>query len=579
MRRLLSISLFLTLALLSFAESRTVIPFPVSQLGKDVLFGSRIVSVNKASGKVYADGMMKEQPVLVRFTQQNDSCVFMKQVGYSTPNGCSWKTRMSKEPPASFRIVRSTEDAVVLDVTDYFSSYPELVSAIPPKELGRPAVSHRIDQIENNKDYLRIVASYSYETGLNVCAACFLMYLNESPMPSRTAIGSNGVEYRGADGKRMKISYRWNVRQGSRIDFYVDRKFPEEWFPFIKEGIEDWNKAFDAIGIHNLLSVQPEPESFDSSSPMVNMVRYIDVDEANAKGQVYVDPRSGEILQADILWWKDVIGLMKGWRYVQTGAADPRARLADYPIEILGPMIRHAVCHEAGHVLGLNHNMGASYAYPSDSLKSVSFTEKYGTSASVMDYARYNHIADTDDVRAGVNLLPPRVGPYDMYAIASIYAETPAEPGKYCFYSPFISAAISPDPSSQAETLGDDLLASSAAGIANCSALLELDGLSEERLKLLKKQYYRYVFLTLSNIGGAVHGTPVPEKIQAKTLKFIFESLQDTPAELSDEAEKKAILKELTGNFLPERIKKTKGEKALKRYIGKVERYHRKYNI
>ena len=327
-----------------------------------------------------------------------------------------------------------------------------------------------------------------------------------------------------------------------------------------------------------MLAVHPEPEGLDTTSPLVNMVRYMDVEESNAKGDVLIDPRSGEILQGDILWWKNVVELLKDWRYVQTGVADPAARQADLPMEILGPMIRHAVCHEMGHVLGLNHNMGASWAYPADSLRSPSFTRKYGTTASVMDYARYNHLASAADVRAGVALLPPRLGPYDFYAIACGYGVGPApEPGPFCYYAPMISAAISPDPSSQPESLGNDLLRSSEAGIRNCRALLDLDGLTPKRLDLLRKSYYRYVSLALSNIGGAVAGEPVDEKTRNRTLKFVFDALDGVPAQLQDERDEQRILNELVGHFLPERILRTCGEKSLQRYERELRRYARKH--
>ena len=318
----------------------------------------------------------------------------------------------------------------------------------------------------------------------------------------------------------------------------------------------------------------PEPEEGlpERYSPLVNMVRYMDVDEANAKGDVLCDPRSGEILSGDILWWRNVVELLQDWRYLQTGAADPVARQAELPIEVLGPMIRHAVCHEMGHVLGLCHNMGGSYAYPADSLRSVSFTRHYGTTASVMDYARYNHFATASDVAAGVALLPPRLGPYDYYAIALGYGDPDAPAGEFCYYAPSIHAAISPDPSSQAESLGDNLLRSSEAGLRNCRLLLGLDGRDERRTALLQKQYYRYISLSLSNLGGKVAGVPVDWKTQKRTLRFVQEALKKVPAELADPEKEQAILDELSGNFLPVRVKENGGEKMLKRYLRKVER-------
>ena len=459
------------------------------------------------------------------------------------------------------------------------------MSAIPPKVLGGRASSFCILSHRDEGRYLELTGRYRYESGIEVTALCYLLFLCPEPLASRSVDPSlaayNGVELPRREGKREFLSYRWNVERGSRIVFYVDRAFPQEWYPYIKEGVEDWNGAFRRIGLGDVLEVLPEPadSTFDRYSPLVNMVRFIDSDESNAKGDVLADPRSGEILQADILWWKDVLGLLCDWRYVQTGAADPAARLSEYPMTMLGPMIRHAICHEAGHALGLGHNMGGSWAYPSDSLCSVSFTREYGSCASVMDYARYNHLATASDVEAGVNLLPPRLGPYDYYAIALGYGtEGKAVPGPYCYFAPFIVAAVSPDPSAQPETLGNDLLRSSKAGIDNCRALLTLDGLDSRRKELLSRQYYRYIMLAMSNIGGAVKGEPVKMKEQRRTLEFIIGSLATVPPELADPVRRDRALDELSGNFLPARILETRGRCALNAYNRQLSGLLRKYD-
>ena len=161
--------------------------------------------------------------------------------------------------------------------------------------------------------------------------------------------------------------------------------------------------------------------------------------------------------------------------------------------------------------------------------------------------------------------------------VALGYAAQEPEAGEYCYYRPFISAAISPDPSAQAETLGNDLRASSAAGIRNCRALLSLDGMDEHRREFVSKQYYRYLWLCLSNIGGAVNGVPVRENEQTRTLRFVLENLSTTPEQLYDDLQEKRILDELNGNFLPVRIKETLGDKALKRYNCRLKRQLKKY--
>lgn len=566
---------------LSAGESSLAVPR--DRIGKPLLFGSRVISVNEAHGKVFAGGQRAPRPVLVQFEQISSDTLLLRPLDYHTPDGMRLHHFGKPMRDVAFPILRALDDTLVIDISDYFSSYPEIVSAVPPKMLDGRAVSHEILETREMGEYLQVAGRYAYASGLEVTANCFFLYLKETPMPVRQVdpakAGYMRVEYRDRHRHRAGIPIRWDLSGGRTLDFYVDRGFPAAWYPYIKEGIEDWNRAFEAIGLPGVLRVHPEPEdgSLDRNSPLVNMVRYMDVDVANAKGDVLYDPRSGEVLQGDILWWRDVLKLLYDWRYVQTGAADAQARLQDYPLEMLGPMIRHAVCHEMGHVLGLSHNMGASYSYPADSLQSPGFTQVYGTCASVMDYARYNHLATAEDIAAGVNLLPPRVGPYDFYAIALAYGTDEPEEGLYCYFAPLISAAISPDPSSQAETLGDDLLRSSAAGIRNCRALLQLDGLDPRRLEVIRRCYYHYIFLTLSNIGGTVRGEYVGRKTGDRTLAFVMESLSSVPPEIADEKWESRILGELTGNFLPERVKKEGGEKELRHYYHSLRKLNNKY--
>jgi len=556
--------------LVSILTALTVLSVPKDKVGTPVLFGSRIVEVNRPHGKVFAPGQRNPRPQVMLF-QRQDSCLVL--VPELPPRGRRMDVR-----PVVFPIVEETADAFAIGLEPYFATYPEEISAIPPKMLPGEAVEHALWCPPTPPAFLQINGRYRYKDGLEVTAACYFLWLRESPLPpirlDPSKVGVNSVEGRHPGGRYQ----RWDLTGGRTLDFYVDKAFPEAWYPFIREGIEDWNKAFQAIGLGDVLRVHPEPEGLDTASPLVNMVRYMDVEESNAKGDVLIDPRSGEILQGDILWWKNVVDLMKGWRYVQTGVADPAARKPDLPMELLGPMIRHAVCHEMGHVLGLSHNMGASWAYPADSLRNPAFTRRYGTTASVMDYARYNHLATAADVQAGVGLLPPRLGPYDYYAIACVYGPTPdLEPGPYCYYAPFITAAISPDPSAQPESLGNDLLRSSRAGVDNCRALLALDGLTPERQELLQKSYYRYLSLALSNIGGVTQGKPVSRKVRRKTLSFVMDALARVPAELSDPDQEKAILGELTGNFLPKRLLETAGQKELDDYYRHLRRLQKKH--
>jgi len=584
MRKLLSTCLALLLFLPLGAREQVLWHLPKDKLGQPVLFGSRIVDVNRPMGKVFAPGQRNARPVLMSF-ERDTTGMFLVPARYQPFFGNKGGLRKYHHVhTVFFPIVEEKADTLVLDISRYFYRYPQQVSAIPPREMKQEVrTAYEYLETVEDTDYMQVTCRYQFESGLDVTAACYVLFLPRHPMapylvnPSRA--GYTRVEVADKEGWRHGSTQRWNLERQDKIVFYVDRAFPEGWYPYIKEGLEDWNKAFEAVGLGSPITVLPEPEGLNRNSPLVNMVRYMDVEEANAKGDVLCDPRSGEILQGDILWWKNVKDLISLWRYVQTGAADPMARLEEYPLEMLGPMIRYSVCHEMGHVLGLSHNMGGSWVYPADSLRSPSFTKEYGTTASVMDYARYNHLATAADVEDGVNLLPPRLGPYDYYAIALGYAPEKARYNRYCYYVPPISAAISPDPSSQSETLGDDLLASSAAGLRNCRILLEEDGLTGNRKKLLRGQYYRYITLALSNIGGAVKGTPVSAKIQRSTLVFVMESLENVPPELRDVYHEQHILDELVGKYLPERVLKTRGERGLKAYYRQLRQLRDRYSL
>ena len=579
MNRLLA---FLLFCLLALPPGRAqVLRVPKDKVGTPILFGSRLVDVSESGGKVFAPGQRNARPVLSHFCLADSALVLMpEQEGRHRGGGKGMGKGKGqhREEGLRFPLLRETPDSYEVSLQEVFSTYPELISAIPPKMLPGPALEWDILDVAQQEDYLQVTARYQYEGGWHLTANCYWIYLKETPMVPRTVEDSK-AGYSRLEGPRKLLlpSLRWNLSGGRRLVFYIDRAFPEAWVPYIKEGLEDWNKAFEAIGLGAVIQAMPEPEGLDRNGPLTNMVRYMDVEVANAKGDALPDPRSGEILQGDILWWKNVVGLLKDWRYVQTGAADPAARQQEYSIDMLGPLIRHAICHEMGHVLGLSHNMGASWSYPARLLHSPSFTREYGTCASVMDYARYNHLATAADVRRGVNLLPPRLGPYDYYAIALGYADEEPVPGPYCYFAPFISAAISPDPSSQSETLSNDLLASSEAGLQNCRALLSLDGLTSHRQELLRKQYYRYVFLSLSNIGGLVQGEPVPRRIRRQTLRFVLKSLAEVPPALADPVQQERILQELEGNFLPKRLEETVGEKELQDYYRQLNCLKKRY--
>ncbi|WP_233901531.1 zinc-dependent metalloprotease, partial [Tenacibaculum piscium] len=281
------------------------------------------------------------------------------------------------------------------------------------------------------------------------------------------------------------------------------------------------------------------------------------------------DPRSGEILESDINWYHNVMTLLHNWYFIQTAAINPDARSMEFKEETMGRLIRFVSSHEVGHTLGLPHNMGSSVAYPVDSLRSATFTKKYGTAPSIMDYARFNYIAQPED--KGVALMP-NIGLYDKYAISWGYrpiVNTSAKNEKKTLNKWILDKAGNPiyrfghqqvvnviDPSSQTEDLGDDAIKASAYGIKNLKRILPKleewttkDGENYEELKTmytqLLGQFNRYMGHVSSNIGGVYENyktsnqdgavyTHVPKNHQKNALKFVNEQLFKTPTWLLD---------------------------------------------
>lgn len=364
------------------------------------------------------------------------------------------------------------------------------------------------------------------------------------------------------------------VEPKKQIVYYIDRATPKQWVPFIKKGIEDWQVAFEAAGFKNAIIAKDPPtkeEDPDWSPEDVrySVVRYLASPIPNANGPHVSDPRSGEILESDINWYHNVMSLLRNWYFVQTAAINPDAQGVAFKDEVMGRLIRFVSSHEVGHTLGLPHNMGSSVAYPVDSLRSASFTKKFGTAPSIMDYARFNYVAQPGD--EGVALMPD-IGVYDKYAIQWGYKPIPAESAEdekpildkwilkhagdpyYRFGHQQIGDVV--DPSSQTEDLGDDAIKASTYGIANLKRIVPKlvewtaeDGKNYDDLQTLYgqvlTQYNRYMGHVSNNIGGVYENhktyeqegavyTYVSKEHQKNCMNFLQKELFATPEWMLD---------------------------------------------